>query len=193
MSKVLVYGVGINDADYKLSSMNSGVRVICPFYQRWTNMLKRCYSKKFQARSPTYIGCYVCDEWLIFSNFKRWMEKQDWPGNVLDKDLLTIGNKVYSPDTCAFVSESLNSFVLDRLSSRGGCPLGVHFCKVYGKLRAQCSNPFSKKNEFVGNFDCPHKAHEAWRMRKHLYACQLAGLQTDERVANALRTRYLEV
>lgn len=190
MINKLVYGVGLNDADYKISSKATGKKVLCPFYLRWRNMLARCYSGKYQERQPTYIGCTVCEEWLTFSNFKKWMEAQDWQGKALDKDVLFEGNKIYSPETCAFVDVNLNSFLIDRAASRGDWPVGVCFYKRDGNFMAQCSEPFTNKRGRIGLFDCPEKAHEAWRKRKHELALLLADLQTDERVAAALRDRF---
>jgi len=143
----LVCGVGFNDSDV--------VTKCDPFYSRWKGMLVRCYSAKYHAKRPTYIGCTVCDEWLTFSNFKSWMEKQDWKGKELDKDILVIGNKLYSPELCVFVTKLTNSFILDRASSRGSYPLGVYFDKKEGKIRAICKNPFSGKCEHLGYFSCP--------------------------------------
>lgn len=106
--KKLIHGVGINDAGYNISistRLPNGRRQEqrCPYYKRWVNMLTRCYSKAEQARNPCYIGCVVCPEWLTFSNFKRWMEQQDWKGKELDKDKHGDG-KLYSPTTCEFLT-----------------------------------------------------------------------------------------
>ena len=110
--KKLVCGVGINDADYAVQKLETvgyadGKRKqrlvwVCPYYQTWIDMLKRCYSDKLQERQPTYKGCSVSEEWLTFSAFKVWMEKQDFERKQLDKDLLFEGNKVYSAETCVF-------------------------------------------------------------------------------------------
>ena len=59
------------------------------------------------------------------------------------------------------------------------------------KFTAQCNNPITKGREGCGYFDCPEKAHASWKRRKHEIACQLAELQTDQRVSKALRSRYL--
>ena len=75
--------------------------------------------------SPTYKGCSVSEEWLRFSNFKRWMEKQDWDGKQLDKDILFEGNKVYSAETCVFVTSVVNSFTSDSGAKRGEWLIGV--------------------------------------------------------------------
>lgn len=190
--KRVLLGIALNDSDYNVRSTINGKAIWCPFYLRWTNMIGRCYSKKHHTRMPTYIGCTVCEEWLTFSNFKRWMESQDWKGKEIDKDILVKGNKVYSPSTCVFVDKATNYFALDSGATRGAFMIGVSFFKRDANFKAQCRNPFTKKNEHVGYFKDELLAHQAWRKRKHEIACQLADLQTDERVANALRTRYLE-
>ena len=188
----LVYGIGINDADYVVRPTINGKRMKCPYYTKWHDMLKRCYDEKYQERYPTYKGCSVSPEWISFMNFRKWMVDQDWQGKALDKDLLVQGNKVYSPDTCVFVDAMTNTFTIDCGRSRGKYALGVHFDKYSGKFQVKCGNPFSKKQECLGYFTCEYQAHLAWKKRKHILANQLADLQPDPRVAAALRTRYAE-
>lgn len=198
MSKKLVYGVGINDADYavnvKESYTESGVRKwkvlwMCPFFDRWRKMLCRCYDPKYQQLRPTYIGCSVCEEWLTFSNFKAWMETQEWEGKQLDKDILFRGNKLYSPETCVFVDREVNNFVLERNSSRGQWMVGVHWDKSNKKFKAQC-NKLKGRQKNLGYFDTELEAHQAWLKCKQDVALELAAEQTDPRVAKALIERY---
>lgn len=189
--KKLVYGVGINDAGRPVTSELNGKMVMCPFYAKWRAMLQRCYDSKLHLRRPTYVGCSVTEEWLLFSNFERWMKTQDWEGKELDKDLLKVGNKLYSPDFCIFIPPELNSFTIDLGASRGEYPLGVYFDKGSGKFKAQCRNPLIGRQEYLGLFDTPEEAHLAWKKRKHELACIYADQQTDLRVAEALRVRYL--
>ena len=106
-------------------------------------MLQRCYSEKWQERYPTYKGCSVSEEWHTFSNFKAWMEKQQWEGKQLDKDILFEGNKVYSPEPCVFVTRKTNMFTTDR-AARGSGLLGMHWDKEKAKFRAGCNNPFTQ-------------------------------------------------
>ena len=190
MLNKLVFNIGINDADYTVGLKVKGKQVWCHFYRTWKNMLKRCYDRKTLTNQPTYIGCTVCDEWLTFSNFKAWMENQDWVGKQLDKDLLFTGNKIYSKNTCVFVNDVVNGFVTDCRASRGRYPIGVSLDKRWGKFRARVRNPFTEKQEWLGSFVCPNQAHQVWRKRKYEYACQLADLQEDPRVAKALMDRY---
>lgn len=199
MSK-LVYGVGVNDADYVVQVKETVGYIdgkqkqkqvwFCPFYKVWAGMLGRCFSETVKAKHPTYKDVTCCEEWLLFSNFKRWMGQQDWGGKELDKDIIFPGNKVYSPQTCVFVSQSTNMFVVASDSARGEWPLGVYWDKETKKFRAQCCNPFTKKVEYLGRFNCPKEAHEAWRKRKHELAQLVAATESDPRVVEALKKRY---
>lgn len=193
--KGLLYGVGINDAEYQVITHAevSGRREIlhiCKFYQTWKNMLRRCYSEKFLATRPTYQGCSVSDEWMLFSNFRLWMSCQDWKGKQLDKDLRSNGSREYSQDTCVFIPREINLFMTDQGKCRGDFPIGVTWHKRTKVFRASCNNPFNGRYEQIGVFSDPGSAHEAWRKRKHQHALRYADMQTDERIASALRNRY---
>lgn len=194
----IVHGVGTNDADYVVQKWSifvdeSGKKKqkllwICPFYCKWRSMLSRCYSTKFQEKYPTYRGCYVCEEWLIFSNFKSWMEKQDWQGKSLDKDILFPENKLYSPSTCIFLDKKVNTFLIERNASRGEYMIGVYWHKQLGKFVARCNDSNSLKH--LGVFSTEIEAHKAWLSFKLEQAKLLAAEQTDPRVAKALIDRY---
>lgn len=196
----LVFGVGVNDADYvtqvfeTLGYVNGKLKQkrvwICPYYRVWYNMIVRCYSSKFQERNPTYKGCTVSEGWLTFSVFKRWMQCQDWEGKQLDKDLLFEGNKVYSAETCVFVTQMVNSFTIDCGSARGEWLIGVYWNKEKNKFMSRCRNPFTKKQEYLGYFTSELESHQAWVKRKLELAYELAPIQTDERVAKALIEQY---
>lgn len=192
----LVAGIGISDPDYKThigKTVDGKYRKVwvCPVYMTWASMIVRCYCEKSLARRPSYRGCSVSSEWLAFSRFKVWMDSQTWEGLCLDKDILLPGNKVYGPDACVFVPSALNKFLTDRSSLRGDWPIGVSWNAKDKKFKAACNNPFLGKNEFLGNFSSPELAHEAWRQRKHQHACRYAEMQTDPRIASALRERFV--
>lgn len=199
-TRKLVYGIGVNDADYVVEKRETTVYVdgkrkqktvwSCIYYVKWKDMIGRCYSDKLQEKYPTYRGCSVSAEWHIFSNFKNWMMAQDWEGKQLDKDLLFKGNKIYSAETCVFISPMANKFVNDNGATRGEWLIGVCWNQEKGKFQSQCRNPFTKKNENLGLFTNEQEAHEAWRKRKLELAHLLASEQTDPRVAEALISRY---
>lgn len=160
----LIYGVGINDADYLVMPRINGKQVMCPFYQVWQGMLERCYSAKTQEKYPTYRGCVVSKEWLIFSNFREWMQSQKWKGLQLDKDILIEGNKIYAPEYCRFVSHPINSLLNDHGRSRGKYPIGVSMDKRNGRFQAQCS--VMGKLKYIGLYSSPEAAYRAWRGAK---------------------------
>ena len=196
----LIHGVGVNDLPYSVHVMeyvtkNGGKRIRksvfrCKYYAAWASMLQRCYSKKLLESYPTYIGTSVCSEWLYAAEFCKWMELQDWHSKCLDKDIVVPRSKLYSPETCAFVLEATNKFVIACDASRGKYPIGVYLYKRTGKYCAQCKNPFSGKNEHLGYFSTPEDAHEAWRQRKHKLAQLVAATEADPRVVQALKKRY---
>ena len=124
--KKLVRGVGINDAFYLVALMIDGKLCQCPIYRKWSSMLSRCYSKKFQEKWPTYIGCSVDKRWHSFMAFREWVLSQpDWEECELDKDLLVSGNKIYGPDTCIFIPQYINAFMTDSRSNTSSLPVGV--------------------------------------------------------------------
>lgn len=194
-----IFGVGINDAEYSCVragyEITNGVRKkvtywTCPFYAVWISMLIRCYSPQRLKIKKTYSECLVCEEWLMFSNFKRWMEQKDWQGKDLDKDLLKKGNKLYSPDLCVFITPELNNFICDTKSKKSSLPIGVALHKATGRYYAYCQNPFTKRKEHLGSFTCSDKAHKAWLKRKNEHASKLASEINDQDVKLALVARY---
>ena len=186
----LIYGVATNDADYAVTMTINGKRTKCKIYETWANMLLRCYNKSYLIKKPTYEGCSVCSEWLTFSNFKSWMEKQDWQGKTLDKDYISVGNKVYSPDTCIFVTQQINSFISSTITKRKSLSCGVFFDSEVKKFYAKCSDPFSKKNINIGYFLTEAEACREYLFAKSAIANKLADICNDEKLAIALRARF---
>lgn len=185
MSKRLVYGHGINDADYAVNPMMNGKRYNdCPYYTKWMSMLTRCYSDKLHQKNPTYRDATVCEEWLTFSVFKQWMEKQDWQGKELDKDIITPGNKHYAPEHCVFVSRALNQLLTTRDASRGKYPQGVDWHKRDKKFRA--SIRIEGESKHIGYYDSVAEAEEAYLDAKMNTLLWYSKLQTDERIADGL-------
>ena len=183
----LVCGVGINDLK------GLGTEETKPYYTKWCEMLRRCYSEKVREKYPTYKDCYVCDEWLTFSNFKSWMEQQDWGGKALDKDLLVYGNTIYSSETCCFISARLNNFMIKSDHSRGILPVGVwteHYSLLDGTIktvyRSHIGAGVNGKRKRLGYFENPLSAHKAWQKAKIEQAIVLANQQTDLRVKGGL-------
>ncbi len=186
-------GGGICDADY-------GVRKgswICPYYQLWSSMFSRCYSKKMQKRTDAYIDCKVCDEWFKFSSFKNWILSQkqhsEWLNGKtnfeLDKDILCCGNKIYSPETCVLVPHNINTLFTQRKERKN--LTGVWFEKSRSKFCIK-SAPTGKNRTL--RFDSESEAHEIWKeiktanRQKILDEYKLNPMM-DERVVAVLQNR----
>ena len=172
-----MYGLGINDVNYKVRTIVSGKSSMCPYYRRWADMLKRCYSSNYQEKQPTYIDCSVCKEWLTFSNFKSWMITQDWKDKQLDKDILIQGNKIYSPERCLFVAREINLLLGDRKAMRGEFPVGVCWDKRERKFKSYVSNKGRLDN--LGYFDTAELAHSVYLKAKYSIIKQVANKQPE--------------
>lgn len=186
MKNKLVFGVGVYEKGRHKASVNGKHTKA---YHAWRNMLERCYSASLHELRPTYMGCSVCDEWLKFQSFAEWYYDnypQDGKSYHLDKDLKILGNKIYSPETCLFVPKIVNGFTTDCGAARGEFMIGVCWNKRNENLVAQCKNPFTRKKEFLGYFANELQAHNAWRARKSELAYQLAMVQDNQEVADAL-------
>jgi len=189
-TRKVLYDVGVSDANYLTQIRRRNVEGIvvlewlCPYYDRWAGILRRCYSPSFLEKRPSYRGCSVCDEWLTFSNFKKWMETQNWKGNDLDKDLMVEDNKIYSPDTCAFITREINSFFALRGNDRRLYPVGVT-CRNM-KYTARISHPNGVRMD-LGRFKTPEEAHQAWKAAKRDRAVILQSEQIDSRVITGLQ------
>ena len=112
--KEKVLGVGVNDLTGK--PYNKEV------YSLWKSMLDRVYSPNKEC----YEDVNICKDWLLFSNFNSWVETHDRDEKVLDKDLKSRGVKIYSPETCTFIPEKINSVIT---TFRAGKTKGYYFNK----------------------------------------------------------------
>ena len=105
----IVCGVGfIGDGAY-MAKENGKESCV---YSIWKAMLSRCYSKNTLINRPTYIDCTVCVEWHNFQDFAKWYNENHPSDELkydLDKDIKVDGNKIYSPETCMFVTPEENT------------------------------------------------------------------------------------
>ena len=163
-----------------------------PVYRIWKAMLQRCYDLKFQESNQTYTGCTVCNEWHNFQVFAEWYTSQNNYNNGyhLDKDLLIDGNKVYSPQACTLVPQELNNLLWRSEKYCGDYPLGVSLDKRNGMFKAEMR--FNNNRRFLGYFDKPEQASQAYQKAKKEYVKQKAlewQNRIDERLFNALMAK----
>lgn len=172
-SKKLVYGKGTK-GDSAISVNGKRTKT----YIAWCNMLSRCYDLRFHLLQPTYVGCTVCNEWLYFPTFKEWFDANYVEGWELDKDLLVVGNKMYSPDTCIFVPRQINVLFNDHGRARGDYPIGVYFHKKAGKFRAKVT--IEGNREHLGYFTNADEAHMTYLVAKKANVVRMADEWKDK-------------
>ena len=139
-------------------------------YITWVDMLDRCYGKANNAKNDSYKNrVTICQEWLCYSNFSKWVEEQEnysffndgqW---VLDKDILVKNNTVYSPEKCCLVPKYVNAIFIKEKSTRGIYPIGVSITKN-DKYQVHCSD--GETQLYLGCYDSPEKAFEIYKNYK---------------------------
>lgn len=175
-----IYGVGyLGEGKYKAYDKN-GKPTKC--YTTWKSMLRRCYDPKFHEKEPTYKGCEVVKDLLNFQNFGYWYENNYYEIEnekmCLDKDILNKGNKIYSPENCVFVPQRINVLFTKSDKARGEYPIGVYYHNRNKKFVAKCSvyNYKTNKKEynFLGYYETPEQAFEAYKQFKENYIKEVA-------------------
>lgn len=188
----LVAGIGINDCGEFASHIRceDGSKVPTKEYVVWSNMLNRCYNKTYHKTHPTYIGCYVSDNFKSFQYFARWCNSQigfGVDGFHLDKDLISEGNYEYSENTCAFVPARLNTLLNENKRIKGVLPTGVCFSNKRNMYYSQISKYGVKY--VLGYYMSIKEAFEVYKLNKEAYIKELANVykdSVDARVFNSL-------
>jgi hypothetical protein len=170
MSNKLVCGVGIyNKGKYPGSENGKKTKA----YATWADMLRRCYDLKYKEKVPTYIECSVHEEWIYFQKFAEWYFANYYEIPLLgitqlDKDILTKGNKIYSPEMSVLVPRTINNLFTKSNAKRGKYPIGVYYHKTAKKYRAMI-NYGDGRSHHLGSFDTPKEAFNAYRIAKEAF------------------------
>lgn len=171
-AKHLVLGVGVNDLDV-CARCNT-----C--YEIWHSILQRTIDEKYKLLHKAYKDASICDEWLLLSNFKVWFDEHYVEGYCIDKDLLGLKSKVYSPDTCCFLPEEINA-AITREKFKRELPIGV--MKYKDKFKAVC------RSKHLGFFNTVEESRNAYLKEKKKHLITLANKWKDKiepRAYNAL-------
>lgn len=190
------FGVGyLGEGKYKASE--NGKKTKC--YNIWKDMIRRCYgNEKYYDKYPSYEKCTICEEWHNFQNFAEWYEenyyKIEGETMCLDKDILYKGNKIYSPKTCIFVPQRINTLFIKRELYRGDLPLGVDFDNRNCKFRA--TYRVDKVKKHLGYYSTPQEAFQSYKKVKEKDIKQIAEEYKDkipEKLYNAMITYEVEI
>ena len=176
LTKPSVVGVGVTGTKYKPVNLNGcGEYEIDYAYKIWRGILERCFLDKRQEQQPTYKGCTVSENFKSYEFFYEWCQDQVGyreDGFELDKDLLVKGNKIYSESTCCFIPKEINTALTKRGNDRGDHPIGVYWNKKCRSYIAKISEGGSRR--YLGLFDSPTDAFQAYKMAKEQYLESLA-------------------
>lgn len=137
----------------------------------WTAILGRALSENIKKKSPTYKNVTVCKEWLLFSNFANWAFAEHCDGLDIDKDILSLSKKIYSPATCAFVPRYINVAATTVTKGDGQLPIGVseYRRKVGLFYTARCTNFRNGRSGIKGVFETKEDAHRMWQEHRIIY------------------------
>lgn len=163
-----VCGVGVYESSNRYKAGSNSIHT--KEYTTWHDMIRRCYDKKNHKKKPTYINCTVSDEWLYFQNFAEWFGKNYYELQnekvQLDKDIICKSNKIYSPENCVFVPQSINLLMVKRDSTRGDHPIGVSWHKRDKKYRSNLN--IDGRQKYLGYFDTEVEAFNAYKKAKEI-------------------------
>lgn len=195
--EITVFGKGyLGEGEYKNSIGDFHTKE----YDKWKSMLQRCYYEKTRNTYLSYDCCEVCNEWLNFQNFAEWYYKNyyeiDGEKMSLDKDILNKGNKVYNSNDCIFVPERINSLFVKRKEYRGDYPIGV--CENGLKYASYYDRYIDGKSKkiYLGSFNNPIKAFNAYKEGKEAYIKEVAEDYKDkipERLYIAMMNYKVEI
>lgn len=156
-----VYGIGfIGEGPYKSKNGN----VSDEAYNRWKNMLARCYDGATKIKLAAYEGCTVHPHWHNFQNYAEWFYKNPFYtfGWNVDKDLLIFGNREYGPHTCVLLPPAINSALQMRGDKADGLPHGVKVNSSCSHLFEASSSVFDKKH-YIGLYPTVEEAYAAYK------------------------------
>lgn len=180
------------------NAKGSGNGLIKKSYKVWYSMLNRCYSEKLHKKEVTYSDCEVCTEWLCYENFEKWYDNNfyqiDDEVMSLDKDILVKGNKLYCPERCVFVPQSINNLFLKNDKIRGDLPIGVSHNRSRNNFLVQCckANGVRTKHYFKDKI----MAFHFYKDEKENYIKEVANLYKEkipENLYNAMFNYQVDI
>jgi hypothetical protein len=123
----------------------NGNRILHTEYKIWSGIHNR--AGNFDGKHSSYSDVTVCEEWWNYQNFAKWYEehKYDIKDDFLciDKDILNPKNRIYSPETCCLIPNSINEIFKDFTNYKhDDLPIGItkrNDCKTV-KYRARTTS-----------------------------------------------------
>lgn len=186
---------------------NFGSEMIVIKYRNWDNTNVYFPQYNWIAKNKNYgnfkKGEIKCPYERRYFGFGYW-DKENYykiesEKMCLDKDILYKGNKIYSPNTCIYVPERINTLFVKSDKNRGELYIGIYLNKD-GKYVTQCRlvNPETgkSKQEYLGVYETQEKAFEVYKYYKEKNIKQVADYYKDkipQRLYEALYNYEVEI
>ena len=146
----------------------------------WRNLMSRAYCDEYHKTHHTYRDVEVCKEWLCFQNFAEWCVKQKGFNSKglngrsfsLDKDILSKGGNIYSPETCCFVPNEVNICII----SKAGKTSNVRQAGAGWTARISKHG----KEVYLGSFNSKEEAFQIYKEAKESYVREIAEKWKEE-------------
>jgi hypothetical protein len=155
-----------------------------PIYHIWNGIYARCYGgKKFAnfAVNSCYDESIMCDAWRYDKDiFAEWYSSNyyDCYGETMmvDKDLLCRGNRVYAPDKCCLLPQTINSALASATKRRSfkksltgnvpKCAVGVAYDEGKKKFFARIKPFKHDRMETLHYWDTNEEAFQEYKLFK---------------------------
>lgn len=118
----------IGKGPYITGYRENGKKYMTPEFNVWLAMHRR--AENYIGNKPSYADVTICKEWWCFQNFAKWYNENKYTCKeklCLDKDILFPKNKIYSPETCRLVPDSINQLFKQQPRKENKLPVGVYF------------------------------------------------------------------
>lgn len=189
----------IGQGPYVSEHKENGKRIIHNEYRVWTSMHDR--AGNFDGKHPSYADVTVAKEWWNYQNFAKWYNERRYELKddflCIDKDILCPEARMYSPETCVLIPNTINevfkNFDNYKRNNNEGLPNGVQRRSDSKSIRYRSEaryldeygNKVAKRRTFDNVFD----AFCYYKEAKEKYIKQLAEKYKeviDPRVYNKL-------
>ena len=193
------YGVGYL-GNYK-SVNNFSESEIYTLKDKWENMFRRCYSKKY-SHKKNYENIYVHQDWHSFEQFLKDIKfipqfhlakEEKFKGWDLDKDYY--GSNGYSKDTCVFLTKKDNTVYVNNYPILVETPTGD--TEIIINLHEYCIlNKLSKPKQFKVR-NCERINRKGFKLKpiqfnnkKYVYRYELSRNQINDLLYNLKTNPY---
>lgn len=107
-------------------------------YWIWVSMIRRVYNQTSLEKRPSYLYSSISEDWLDLRKFskdfkelcgyKEYIEFNKYTKFNLDKDILSVDNKIYGKETCCIVPSAINQLITYNKSDNTSGFIGVSWC-----------------------------------------------------------------